>query len=62
MASGPVAAGAAIGRTWLDRRGSLEGDLEGDHPAERAAGDEGELPDPEGVEEPPLGARPGHAA
>ena len=55
IASAPVAAGAAIGRTVPTAVRPLEGDLEGHHPAERAAGDEGEAPDPQRVEERPLG-------
>ena len=57
IARAPVAAGAAIGRTVADRLGALEGDLEGDHAAQRAAGHEGQALDPERVEERPLGAR-----
>jgi hypothetical protein len=34
---------------------SLEGELKRDHPAERPAGDESELADPEHIEEAPLG-------
>jgi hypothetical protein len=49
IASDPVAAGAAIGRPF-------EGHFQRHHPAQRSAGDECQLADPESVEEAPLGA------
>ena len=56
-AIGPVAAGAAMGITVAHRVGPGQRDLERDHAAERAADDEVETLDPEGIEQPPLRPR-----
>ena len=61
-AIGPVAAGAAIGTTSRDGVRPLERDLQGDHPAERPAGDEGETVDAERVRGGATAPGPGRAS
>ena len=60
--SAPVAAGAAIGSTWPTRVGPRQRDLERDHAAERAAGDERQPVDAERVERAATARAPGRAS